>query len=567
MGRPVARQDHASVATQYARDIVEGKIPACKWVILSCQQHLNDLEASRDPDYPYEFDHEKANRPVRFIELLPHVEGKWAAKGLKIVLEPWQKYVICSIFGWVKKTDGYRRCKLAYCCVPRKNGKSALSAGIGLYCLIMDNEYGAQVYAGATGREQAAFVFNPAKQMASKTERLATHYGVEVNADSITVLSKNSKFTRLIGNPGDGGSPSCAIVDEYHEHSDSRLFDTMTSGMGARDQPLAFVITTAGFNTAGPCYLLQKDMEKILEGTFVDPTRFAVIYGLDETDDWTSVDSLVKANPNWGISVNAEDAIREQQEAMRAAEKQTLFKTKKLNIWCFARNGYFNVLNWGNCGNAPPIEEFVGHPAVKGLDLAAQEDLAADVTVFQRWFPDQQIHYFIYTKFYVPEATVADPKNRHYQKWAVDGHLIATPGNEIALGLIKNNILADIAEYDVRELDYDKYQATYMKQEIVEETAIEGVEIAQNASTLDIPMKWLRAMINGGRIHHDGNPVMQWCIANTVSTENSREQDFPEKERPESKIDGVSALLSALARVRAVLGELGGGMYQEYTGM
>lgn len=562
---------HAEVATQYAQDVVDGKIPNCKWVKLACKRHLSDLKASTSKDYPYEFDHNKGSRPCKFIELLPHVAGKWANRKELIRLEPWQCFIVCSLFGWVKKSDGYRRFKRAYCCIPRKNAKSTLAAGLALYCLVMDDEYGAQVYSGATSRDQAAFVFNPAKEMAAKTEALIKRFGVEVNADSITVLKTNSRFTRLIGNPPDGSSPSFCACDEYHEHLDSRLHDTMTSGMGARDQPLMFVITTAGFDTSGPCYLLQKDMEKMLEGIVDAPTRFAIIYTVDDDTDWTSEDALIMANPNWGVSVNSEDALAEQQEAIVATEKQNLFKTKKLNIWCFARNGFFNVEKWNQCADPTlKIEDFAGQPCVKGLDLASQIDLAADVTVFQKMIEDpatlvSEMHYYVFPKFYIPEATVALPTNQHYQKWVHDGHLISTPGDEIALAYVKNNIVGDIAEFDVRELAYDKAQGTYMKQEITEETGVEGVEIPQNASTLNIPMKWLQAMINSGRIHHNGNPVMTWCISNVVSREDANENDFPRKERPESKIDGVSALLDALVRIKPALGEETTQYYQ-YSG-
>lgn len=561
MARLLNGLTHPEAATQYAHDVVDGKILANKWLILACKRHLNDLEKSKSEDYPYRFDHKKAQRFCTFFEMMPHVEGKWAARGELLVMEPWQAFFGCSLFGWVKKSDGYRRFKRVYCCVPRKNAKSTFAAVVGIFCLILDNEFGAQVYSGATSREQAAFVFNPAKKMLEMSPAICRKYGVVVNADSITVLRTNSKFTRLIGNPGDGGNPSCALVDEYHEHDDSRLYDTMTSGMGAREQPIAFVITTAGFNTSGPCYLLQKDMEKMLEGITDNPTRFALIYTIDDGMDWTTEEAVRMANPNWGVSVNVEDTLEEIREATVATEKQNLVKTKKLNIWCFARNGFFNVDAWNKCCDLLlKLEDYKGQPCVKGLDLASQIDLAADVTLFQKAIEDPntlvtETHYYIFSRFYIPEATVAMPTNQHYQKWVHDKHLISTPGDEIYLAYIRNNIVADCAEFDVKELTYDKAQATYMKQEITDETGVVGVEIPQNATTLNIPMKTLQAMIRSGRIHHDGNPVMTWCISNVVSREDANENDFPRKERPESKIDGVSALLNTLVRVKAALGE------------
>lgn len=580
MARLINGLTHPEVATQYARDVVKGKIAACKWIYLACKRHLDDLISSKYSDYPYVFDHKKAQRFCTFFELMPHVEGKWAARGERLVMEPWQCFLGCSIFGWVKKSDGYRRFKRVYVCVPRKNTKSTTAAVIGIFCLILDGEHGAQVYSGANSREQASFIFNPAKKMLEKSPAICKKYGIEVNADSIVIRGTNSKFTRLIGNPGDGGNPSCALIDEMHEADDSRLYDTMTSGMGAREQPIALVITTAGFNTAGPCYLLQKDMEKMLEGLTDNPTRLALIYTIDlepytradgtevPTDDWTQEAAAIKANPNWGVSVNSADTLEEVQEAIVATEKQNLVKTKKFNIWCFARNGFFNVEKWNNCYDKEmKLEDFAGQPCVKGLDLASEVDLASDITVFQKMQTDaitktsgevitvDQMHYYVFGRHYVPEATVEVPTNQHYQKWVHDGHIIATPGDQIDFTTIKLNMLADVAEFDVKELCCDPHQTTLLSQEINMETGIEMTPVPQKPPILSIPMKWLQGLISSGRIHHDGNPVMTWCVSNVVAREDANENVFPRKERIENKIDGVAALLCAMYRIRAALGE------------
>ena len=572
---------HAEVATQYAHDVVNGKVLACKWVKLACKRHLDDLIASQDAAYPYVYDDAKGSRPCKFIQLLPHVEGP-LAPGL-IHLEPWQCFLVASLFGWVKRTNGLRRYQRAYICVPRKNAKSTLLAGIMLYTLILDNERGAQVYCGAGSKKQAEAVWLPAKAMALATHALKEKFGVQVNADSIIVPATNSRFTRLIGNPGDGMSPHSVCVDEFHEHGDSRLYDAMTMGTGARTQPLVIVITTAGSNTASPCYFLQKDMEKILEGVVANPTRFAIIYTIDNesyefngqefpADDWTTEESLIKANPNWGISVNAEQALIEQQEAIISSEKQNTFKTKKLDIWCFAKSGYFNVENWIRCGDVElKKEDFAGLPCVKGLDLGSQEDLAADVTVFQKMVEDpatlvSNMHYYIFSDLYVPRARAEDPTNKHYLKWVTDKHMIVTPGNEIDFSTIKNSILSDEKEYDLREISCDPYQMTLLSQEIRLESGVEVIPVQQSAGNLNIPMKWLRGMINSGRVHHNGNPAMTWCISNVISREDANENDFPRKERPENKIDGVAALLCALYRIRAVLGEEGNDQFYTYTG-
>lgn len=162
--------------------------------------------------------------------------------------------------------------------VPRKNGKSALAAAIGLYMLVADGEHGAEVYSGATSEKQAWEVFRPAKLMAQRSPALLSHFGLTVNAKNLHVLGNGSRFEPIIGTPGDGASPSCAIVDEYHEHPTDVLYSTMETGMGAREQPLMLVITTAGDNIAGPCYSMQQEAQAMLEGTRPDDEMFALIY-------------------------------------------------------------------------------------------------------------------------------------------------------------------------------------------------------------------------------------------------------------------------------------------------
>ena len=217
---------HAEEAHRYALDVVSGLIPACQWTVKACKRHLEDLAQVNGP---YRFDEARGNHVCRFIERLPHVTGRWAAQKQLITLEPWQCFIVCSLFGWLSKATGKRRFTLAYICIPRKNAKSTLAAAIALYCLIFDGESGAQVFCGAGTEDQAHHVFDPARKMVLGTPKLL-QMGVEVAAKTISVPMTNSVMRCLIGKPGDGGSPSFACVDEYHEHPDSTLLDTMMSG-------------------------------------------------------------------------------------------------------------------------------------------------------------------------------------------------------------------------------------------------------------------------------------------------------------------------------------------------
>lgn len=266
------KHPHVEIGNRYARDVVAGKVPANKWVKLACQRHLDDLARQKSRDFDYRFDPAAAERACRFIELMPHTKGAWARRGERLVMSPWQVFLTISIFGWLQKVDGFRRFRRALLLVPRKNGKSAWAAAVGNYMLTADGEAGAEVYSGATTEKQAWEVFRPARLMAQKTPEFREHYGVQVNAKSIFMLANESRFEPLIGKPGDGASPHLAIVDEYHEHDTDDLLATMETGMGARDQPLVLVITTAGSDISGPCYSMVLDARRMLDGIIEDDT-------------------------------------------------------------------------------------------------------------------------------------------------------------------------------------------------------------------------------------------------------------------------------------------------------
>ncbi len=320
-------KDFAALATAYATDVAEGRLVACRWIRLACERHLRDIQRSAAGEIPYAFNPElvdtkgKAYRPAQrvcqFAELMPHIKGDWAARGERIRLSAWQVFFLASAFGWVHRETGKRRFQKVDLIVPRKNAKSTIAAVLGLFGLALDGEHGAEVYSGATSRDQAHEVFRPAKLMAVASPEFRARFGVIPNASNLAVIDTNSKFEPLIGKPGDGASPSLDIVDEYHEHATSELYDTMWTGMGARSQPLLLVITTAGANIGGPCFQHQLELQKVLEGAVVDERRFGLIYTIDKGDDWTDPAVLWKANPNLGVSIDAEKLIADQAEAVR----------------------------------------------------------------------------------------------------------------------------------------------------------------------------------------------------------------------------------------------------------
>jgi len=547
--------DFVGTATGYAQAVVKGKIAACKWVKLACKKHLDELKASRRRVFPYYFDPDAANKVCTFLSLMPHTKGKWARKRETITLEPWQCFAFCVLFGWKIKKNDRRRYRKAYFAVPRKNGKSIIGSGIGLFMFAADGEFGAEVYSGATTEAQAWEVFRPAKQMLERTPQLQEALGAEVWAKALLSPADGSRFEPVIGKPGDGASPSCAIVDEYHEHDTSELVDTMETGMGAREQPLLLMITTAGFNIAGPCFDQEQDAKKVLEGVLDDPELFALIYTIDEGDDWTSPAVLRKANPNFGISVDEDFLLAQQRQATQSASKQTRFKTKHLNIWCSAKSAWLNMLEWNKCADLTlRPEQFRGERCYITLDLASRSDVCVIMLMFVRELEGKQ-HFYLFGHYYLPEHAIEnDPKNSNaYRKWVIEGFLQQHDGAEIDFDLIEEDTLALIGHYGPEEVVFDPFRAAQLEQRLTKR-GITAVEVGQTVKNLSLPMKEFESAIKAGRVHHDGNPLLTWMASNVVAKLDAKDNIYPRKEKPEQKIDGIVATIMGVAR--AISGEV-----------
>lgn len=536
---------HSNSADKYARDCVSGKILVNKWVKLACKKHLQMLKAQKRDDYAYYYDSEAAEKACKFVELMPHTKGKWAREKKLLTLEPWQKFFVCSIFGWKRKKDGLRLYRRALLWVPRKNGKSALAAAIGLYMFVADGEFGSEVYSGATTEKQAWEVFRPAKLMAKRQEEFREYYDINVNASNMNVEDDESRFEPLIGNPGDGASPHCAIIDEYHEHDTDRLVDTMETGMGAREHPLLLMITTAGDNIAGPCYQMQMTSEKILDELIEEPSTFALIYGIDEDDDWKDPKSLRKANPNFGISVSEDYLLTQLQRAMNDPRKQSTFKTKHLNVWVGSRNAYYNVEKWKACSQDINIEQYFGKQCYIGMDLASRDDIASVVILIPDGLKDGKPHYAMFSKNYLPEDKAFSVE--YYTTWAKMDLLELTDGEIIDFNEIKDDILELCSNFEVKELAYDPFQATMLVSELMEE-GVPVIEMRATHLNFSEPMKEIDALSRTKRITHNGDPVFNWMISNVTAKPDKKDNVYPTKEVPENKIDGPVALMMALNR-------------------
>lgn len=541
---PSGSQSYSSRARQYANDIVSGAILASKWTIAACKRHLTDLER---PDFRFYFDEDAANRICQFAELLRHEKGKWAAKGELIKLEPWQCFVLCCIFGWLDNQTKLRRFREAFILIPRKNGKSILAAIIGLFMLTLDGEQGAEVYCGATSEKQALEVFRPAKHFVSSSQELRDATGVTAAAKSIYVPNTGGRFQPVIARPGDGSSPHCAIADEYHEHISPDQVDTFVTGMGARAQPLLLMTSTAGTNTEGPCRVKQSECERVLSCLEVNDRLFAIVYTADPDVDWTSEDALRMANPNYGISVEAEWLREQQASAVRNAYAQNTFRIKHLDQWVASKSAWLNSVDIDACiDESLDEQDYETDLCYIGLDLANKIDLAAMVRLYKRHVNSKD-HYFCFSSAYLPESKVNAPGNGHFAAWAKQGWITATEGNSTDYAVIEADVLGVIKRANVQELCFDPWSATQFAQRISSETELAAVEVPQKREFLSPAAKELEALIADRRIHIQNDPVLKWCLTNLVAKE-FRNTLVLDKEDPTKKIDCAMALITALVR-------------------
>ena len=545
---------HVEKANAYVADILSGKIAACAYVQAACQRQVNDLKAREGDTYPYRFDIQAAERVCRVIEKLPHIKGPLA--GRRLVLEPWQCFILTTVFGWLSKLTGKRRFRRAYTEVPKGNGKSALSSGVAIYMLTHDSEAGAEIYSAATTRDQAKIVFGVAQAMLRKIPELVTRAELDVREHTVNKADM-SRFRPLSSDADslEGVNPHFVCIDELHAHKTRELYDNIVTAAVKRDQPLIWSITTAGSNRAGICYEVRSYTLKILMGPAKDEQTFGIIYTTDEGDDWADPKTWVKANPNWGVSVYADAVALEAHEAIQLASKQAAFKTKHLNVWVNADSAWLDMRKFEACADDTlTLDKCAGQHCNIGLDLASKLDLACAMKLFTEQ-SDGKRHYSAFGTYWLPEVTIEQASNSQYQGWEAEGRLNKCDGETNDFDVIEAALRKDAAAYQ-SELDFDEWRATDITNHLLKE-GVTCVEIRKNVHTFDPAMRELEAAIVEKRFHYDGDPVLTWALSNVVCHRDANDNLFPRKERPENKIDPAVALLMALSR--AMTAELDGG--------
>lgn len=541
----------------YAQDVVDGKIVAGRLTILACQRSLRELENGVSGFY---FDVDAASRPSEYIEGLRHIKGEWASRGETITLEPWQHWTLIIPFGWKHEDTGYRRFRVVYEEVARKNAKTTKAAGLASYALSQDGEPGGEVVTCAVNESQATICFNAARSMEMRTP----HTGVSVFKKHLVVTDPDSPAFESTLKPLhseshslDGLSISCVINDELHAWPPRyrELYDVIETSTGSRAQPLIWNITTAGTEYEGVCYELRSYLIKILEGIVEDDTFWGCIWTIDKGDEEKAFEDeevWKKANPNYGVSVYQNDMRRLARQAKEIPSKQSAFLTKRLNVWTNAADAWMNMLKWMAAGKTEmKLEDFKGQEAWLGVDLSSRRDLSS-ISILFRDTVGGKTHYYSFGRHFLPEDAVSDPINGgHYDGWARAKRLILTPGGSIDVDRIEEetDMLGKLLR--VREIAFDPMHNSTQYGVHMENKGFSVVEVRPTVINFSEPTKWLEALVLDGCWHHDNCPVMNWAVSNVVVKPDYKGNVYPRKEAMTRKIDPVVACLMALNRCMA----------------
>ena len=508
------------------------------------------------------YDKKKADRAVTFIENLCHTKGKWA--GTPFWLLPWQEQLIRDIFGIVKP-DGNRQFRTAFVEICKKVGKSELAAAVALYLLYADNEPSAEVYGAAADRQQASIVFDVAKQMVEMSPALMKRSKLMAATKRIVNYGNAGYYQVLSAEVGGkhGFSVSGLVFDEIHTQPNRQLYDVLTKGSSdARQNPLHFIITTAGNDRHSIAYELHTKAVDILEGRRVDPTFYPVVYGLKDDEDWEDEANWYKVNPSLGYTVDIERLRDAYREAKQNPADEITFKWLRMNMWVSSTTAWIPDAIYMR-GNEPiDMDALEGRDCYAGLDLSSTGDITALVLMFPPRNMDEK--YIVLPFFWVPEDTIprrVKANSVPYDVWEKQGHILATEGNVIHYDFIEKFIY-DLAEkYHILEIAVDRWNATQMIQNL-EGEGFTIVPFGQGFSSMSAPTKEFYRLLMEGQIIHGGHPVLRWMAGNVVIDTDPAGNIKVTKAKSKEKIDGIGAAIMALDRCIRQEGQ-SGSVYDE----
>jgi phage terminase large subunit-like protein len=493
-----------------------------------------------------------ADNAVFFINQLKHTTGEWKGKNFELIA--WQEQIIRDLFGIVRRYDECRQFRRAYIEIPKKNGKSELAAAVALLLMCTDLEHNGAVFGCATDRQQASLVFDVAVQMVEQLPAIFRHVKI-MRSQKRMIFTPLNAFYQVLSAEAytkDGLNAHGIIFDELHAQPDRRFFDTVTSGSGiAREQPLTFIITTAGFERDSICYELHKKAEDVLRGKIIDPTFYPVIYGAAEDDDWTCEKTWKKANPSYGITIKKDGFRAEFENAKLSQVEQNKFRRLHLNQWVKQSVRWMPMELWDTSDAALDIESLAGRSCYGGLDLSSSNDMSAFVLVFPPDdITDEEGVFHVLPFYWIPEY---DMKTRiikdrvPYDEWHMKGFLEATEGNVINYKFIQQKIGELDQIYDIKEIAYDRWGAEMLVQCLTDE-GIFTERFGMGYSSMSSPTKEVMRLVKQKRIAHGGHPILRWNFDNIVVQTDEAGNIKPDKKRATERIDGAVAMIMALAR-------------------
>jgi phage terminase large subunit-like protein len=523
---------------RYAWDIIDGKIPSSLYLRGACIRYVNDVF---DKDNPvFYFDPEKSEKYLRLVQKFEHVIGNWETANIKY--EPWQCWVWACIMGFMNRSTGFRRFRLAHIEVSRGNGKSLMASQTSLYMLALDDPKGNMIATVATKKEQARIVLDAARGMARKNKGFIKAKGVKVLAHTITQERTDSMMRALSSEHSglDGLNDVLAVCDELHAMK-RETFEVIYSGMSKRKDSLTLCITTAGLNMnnvgySQTCYARQVSLGKIEDDQF-----FSALYCIDDEDDIFDKGCWIKSNPNWGVSVDPVTFEAKANKAKITPADIPGFTVKHLNRWLSEAHAFFTVNKWDECIDPRlKMNDFKGELCRIGLDLASHVDIASIVAVVKK-----NDMYYLFERSFIPEAALRDLNNALYDGFVHSGELITTPGEVINYDIIKEHLIEFSNHFNVIECMYDPWNATEMAQNLAD--YMEMIKFPMNTSNISEPMKKLDSIIREKEIRHNGSNLYRWCLGNVVAKEDHNGNVFPRKTNVKFKIDPVVATILGLA--------------------
>ena len=476
------------------------------------------------------------------------------------MLDPWQRdRIVRPLFGWKRVVDGVpraqwpRRYREVYIEVPKKNGKSTLAAGIALYLLAADKEQGAEVYSAAGDKDQAAIIFEVAKSMRLASTELRKRSRAYKSSIVVHTLNASYKVLSSDAPTKHGLNPHGIVFDELHVQPNRELWDTLTTGVAARSQPVTVALTTAGYDRHSICWEKHEYALKVLDGSIDDPTFLAVVYAADEKDDWRDPAVWAKANPGLGTSVTVEYMHAQVMKAEASLAYLNTFKRLHLNIWTENLVRWLDAEKWKACNGRTPLDDLAGRECWAGLDLSTTTDITALALLFP---PEDEAAgaYDVLVYLWAPEESIRLRSQRDrvpYDIWEQQGHLMKTEGNVVDYDVIRGFIRDELAvRYRIREIAYDRWNASQLVTQLSEDGAT-MVPFGQGFASMNMPTKELETLVNAGRLRHGGHPALSWMAGNVVLQKDPTDNWKPAKNKSSGRIDGVVATIMALGRAIA----------------